>query len=59
MIPHTQWLVFDPDGRVLGFVEAPRGLVIYQIGADYVLGSRVGDLEVEYVEVWPLRRRPR
>ncbi|MDE2794831.1 MAG: hypothetical protein OXL34_08445 [Gemmatimonadota bacterium] len=57
-IPHTQWLVFDPDGRVLGFVEAPRGLVIYEIGADYVLGRRVGDLEVEYVEVWPLRRGP-
>jgi len=55
-IPHTRWLVFDPGGRVLGFVEAPRGLVIYEIGDDYVLGSRVGDLEVEYVEVWPLKR---
>ncbi len=58
-IPHTRWLVFDPEGRVLGFVEAPRGLVIYEIGADYVLGSRVGDLQVEYVEVWPLRRGSR
>ena len=58
-IPHTRWLVFDPDGRVLGFVETPPGLVIHEIGADYVLGSRVGDLEVEYVEVWPLRRGQR
>ena len=54
--PHTRWLVFDPEGRVLGFVETPRGLVIYEIGADYILGRRVGDLEVQYVEVWPLRR---
>ena len=55
-VPHALWLVFDPDGRVLGFVETPPGLVVYEIGGDHVLGKVIGDLEVEYVQVWPLRR---
>ena len=33
------WTVFDPDGLVLGLVETPPGLVIYEIGEDYILGK--------------------
>ena len=50
------WTVFDPEGRVLGFVETPAGLDIYEIGEDYILGLATDDLGVEYVQVWSLER---
>ena len=50
------WTVFDPEGRVLGFVETPAGLRIFEIGADYILGRATDDLGVEYVQVWSLSR---
>ncbi len=50
------WTVFDPEGRVLGFVETPRGLEIYEIGEDYILGRVASDLGVESVQVWRLNR---
>ena len=50
------WTVFGPDGRVLGYVETPPGLWIQEIGADYILGRTVGDLGVQYVQKWPLRK---
>ncbi|MYA12284.1 MAG: hypothetical protein F4087_10700 [Gemmatimonadetes bacterium] len=50
------WTVFDPEGIVQGFVETPPGLVIYEIGADYILGKVRDELRVEYVQLWPLDR---
>ena len=50
------WTVFDPEGRVLGFMETPAGLVIFEIGGDYILGISWDELYVEYVQVWPLER---
>lgn len=50
------WAVFDPDGRVLGYIETPRGLEIHEIGADYILARTTDDLGVEYVQLWPLSR---
>lgn len=52
----TLWTVFDQEGRALGFVETPPGLTIYDIGADYILGKRTGDMDVESVELWGLKR---
>lgn len=54
--PAPVWTVFSPEGRVLGFVETPAGLEIYEIGEDYVLGHAEGELDVEMIQVWPLRR---
>lgn len=54
--PAPLWTVFDPDGRVLGFVETPEGLTILEIGAEYILGHATDDLGVESVQVWPLVR---
>ena len=51
------WTVFDPEGRALGFVETPAGLTIYEIGADYILGKRTGELDIESVELWGLSRQ--
>ena len=50
------WTVFDPDGHVLGFVETPEELTIYEIGEDYLLGRVVDELEVDYVQLWALER---
>ena len=54
--PGSLWTVFDPEGRVLGFVETPDGLEIYEIGEDYILGRSLDELDVEHVQVWPLER---
>lgn len=54
--PAPLWTVFDPEGRVLGFIETPDGLTILEIGADYILGRVTDDLGVESVQVWPLER---
>ena len=53
---HRLWTVFDPEGRVLGYVEMPEGMIIDEIGADYVMGRRLGEAGVVQVAVWPLRR---
>ena len=50
------WTVFDPEGQVLGFVETPPRLRVYEIGADHVLGRWFGEPRVVQVQVWPLRR---
>ncbi|MYH53382.1 MAG: hypothetical protein F4139_10585 [Gemmatimonadetes bacterium] len=54
--PAPLWTVFDPEGRVLGYVETPPGLRIFEIGADYILGRARDELGVESVLVWPLER---
>lgn len=54
--PAPLWTVFDSEGRVLGFVETPAGLSIYEIGADFILGKSVSELGVESVQVWLLDR---
>ena len=54
--PGSLWTVFDPEGRVLGFVETPEGLEIFEIGEDYILGRSLDELDVEHVRVWPLER---
>ncbi len=50
------WTIFDRDGRVLGFLETPAGLAIFEIGDDYILGLARDDLGVQSVQVWPLAR---
>ena len=54
--PNPVWTVFDPEGHVLGFMETPAGLRIFQIGEDYILGYATDELGVEYVQVWSLSR---
>ena len=50
------WTVVDPGGRVLGLVETPEQLEIYEIGEDFILGRVRDELDVEYIQVWPLER---
>ena len=55
-LPGLIWTVFDPQGRALGFVETPEELEIYEIGEDYILGRATDELDVEYIQLWPLDR---
>ena len=41
---------------MLGHVETPPELSVFEIGADYILGLATADLGVQQVQVWPLRR---
>ncbi len=54
--PAPLWSVFDPGGRILGFVETPAGLTIREIGVDFLLGTTTDDLGIESVQMWPLAR---
>lgn len=51
------WVVFDPGGTALGVIETPSGLEIYEIGADYILGRALDELDVEEVQRWALIRQ--
>lgn len=43
------WTVFDRGGTALGTVQTPAGLVVQQIGRDFVLGRARDELDIEYV----------
>jgi hypothetical protein len=49
-----RWTVFDPEGAVLGRVTGPPRFQLLDVGADYVLGRRWDDLDVEHVELYPM-----
>jgi len=48
------WRVFGSDGVHIASVNAPPGLHIYEIGADYVLGKWQDELDVEHVQLYSL-----
>jgi len=52
-----EWMVFDPDGRAHGVLQAPDGLEIHHIGTDFILGVWHDELGVEFVHRHILRRR--
>jgi hypothetical protein len=52
----SRWLVFDTEGRAHGTIDMPKGLMIYDIGQDYVLGRWLDEHGVEYVRRHRLTR---
>lgn len=50
------WTVFSPDGQARGTVRLPHRLTVQQIGADWVLGIRRDDDDVEHVQLYELRK---
>jgi hypothetical protein len=56
LFPDTpkEWKVFDSSGRWLGVVEPPERFFPYEIGEDWALGVEWGELDVQYVVVYPL-----
>jgi hypothetical protein len=51
----TDFLVFDPQGILLGVVTLPP-VQILDIGSDYVLGVYEDELEIQYVRIHELRK---
>jgi hypothetical protein len=52
----NEWIVFDPELRWLGAVEAPAGFEIRHIAADMILGVSKGPDGVEHVLAYWLKR---
>ncbi|MGH7552442.1 MAG: hypothetical protein ACREMQ_05385 [Longimicrobiales bacterium] len=53
---HTRWIVFDRQGRLLGPVRGPARFTTHEIGADFVIGVRTDELDVERVERYHLMK---
>ncbi len=51
-----RWTVFTPEGVMLGTVQVPDDLEIFEIGVDYVLGLERNELGIETVSLYPLTR---
>lgn len=52
----TAWELFDADGTWLGATELPRRLRVLAIGGDWVLAVHPDGMDVERVQLLPLRR---
>ena len=50
------WYVFNEQGAWLGEITTPRGLWVFEIGADYLLGLQRDELDVPFVVMVPLER---
>lgn len=50
------WDVFDKGGRLLGNVDFPAGMTVYEIGTDYVLALLKDEDDVDTVRVYRFRR---
>ncbi len=55
-VEEPDWTIFDLEGRIVGRVRTPARTRILEIGRDYVLGRFTDELDVEYVQLWPLTR---
>jgi len=54
-----RWIVFDSAGNFRCTADTPNGLLIYEIGDDYILGEEQDAANVEYVRMYALARPPR
>jgi len=50
------WSVFSADGEWLGEVETPASLEVYEVGAGFLLGKQLDELEVEHVVLYEIMR---
>ena len=50
------WIVLDGQGVVVGRIEVPEDVELYEVGADYALGLWTDELDVEHVRMWRLTR---
>ncbi len=52
----TTWRVYDQDGNLKTSVQMPRGLEVFEVGSDYVLGVWQDDLGVDFVRKYELTK---
>ncbi len=53
----TEYLVFDPEGELLGSLSMPP-IRVLEIGSDYLLGVVRDELEVEYLLLFKIEKPP-
>ncbi len=51
-----RFMVFNPEGILLGPVTMPMDLQVFEIGNDYVLGRMSDDLDIEHVIMYGLNK---
>jgi hypothetical protein len=54
--PEPAWMIFDPEGRLLGTVALPADFTPSHIGEDFVLGVWRDELDVERVRMYGLEK---
>jgi hypothetical protein len=52
----SSWTVFDAGGRWQGRVQTPPHTSVLEIGADYLLGRSLDEMDVESLTLWRLHR---
>ena len=50
------WAVYDGEANHISDVTMPDQFTVLEVGSDYVLGVRLGDLDIELVELYRLDR---
>lgn len=54
----AEWFrVFDPEGRQVARVALPDRVQPLEIGNDYLLGRRLDDFDIEYIDLYRIERR--
>jgi hypothetical protein len=54
----SEWTIFDTNGKYLGVLALPNGFTPHEIGEDFILGVRVDEQGVEFVERYRVQRMP-
>jgi hypothetical protein len=52
----AEWIVLDHDGQTVARVRTPPGVMVLEIGSDYILGLSRDELDVESVSLYRLQR---
>ena len=52
-----KWSVFNGGGQLLGEVVAPDGLIVTEVGADYVLGWWTDEVDVPHILLYSLNKQ--
>jgi len=55
---HPTYIVFSPDGLLLGRVDLPPRFQLFDAGSDWLLGVHTGDLDVPFVELYSVVSEP-
>jgi len=58
LITPGRWTVYGDDGRAIARITLPERFVPYEIGADWILGRELDDLDVEHVRLYRISKRP-
>jgi hypothetical protein len=52
----AEWIVLDDQGQTVARVQTPPGVMVLEIGSDYIVGLSRDELDVESVSLYRLQR---